>query len=523
MSDIFAYCSQLCQEQRWLQANDVLVVAVSGGVDSLVLLHLLHRLQAEITFDLQVATLDHGLRGEASASDADYVTQIATDLGLKTHREKVDVNAIMQSYGLSLEEAARAARYSFLLQCALKSGARNIALAHHLDDQAETVLMHFIRGSGLHGLQGMSMSAPLSDEHLLPDWDEKLLSASEEDVLPEDFRLIRPLLHITRHEIEDYAATFGIEARQDQSNFDTSRLRNTIRHDLLPMLHKLNPNIKNTMSRLAHIVQADVTWIDTEIDRLAAWLVEWSETAPLRGEEESGEVAFIDRQSFAEQQIGVQRRLIRKVIFDLFPGMRDLSFDMVERVRDMIHHGKTSAILELPADIWLRVGYDEVLIGYGGDPVYPPNLPHLAPGQIEQIALDTEIQRHRVGKLELHVYWVTQRHSQDWYPPDPLECTLAVAPEAKIQIRTFEQGDRFRPFGLGGKSQKLSDTFVNAKIPVYYREQVPLLTIDGEIAWFVAPTAKGPLSRIADPFAIGAETDSILRFRWQMPNLLPLT
>lgn len=498
-----------CQHAQLIPPGIRLIAAISGGVDSLVMLHLLQRLQKTLDFKLHVATLDHRLRGEESAADADMVEALAQEWNVPCVRGNVDVLELAIQHELNIEAAARQARYTFLFQMAVRIGADRIALAHHYGDQAETILMHLIRGSGLRGLRGMSYSTPLSESHLLQEWSEWI----ETDDDPADFTLIRPLLDIPRGLIEDYATVHQLSPRQDATNNDLTRLRNAIRHELLPAMEKLNPNIMRTLNRLALVVQGDMEVIDGRVENVAAWILEWTETTPGNDGDEPGEVVFMDRSQFAEQPVGIQRGLLRKIIDELSPGVRDVSFDLVERARHLILQGQTGAQCELPDDVTLRVGYDEVTIGYGGDPVYPAHLPALKPGQ--QALIDPEGPPFEVGNLKLMTYWVVEGRSKNLHPAGPLECTLAIPDGTQLALRTWQQGDRFKPLGMGGKSQKLSDTFTNLKVPAFYRQKVPLLTVNGEIAWIVAPTANGPQSRIAEPFAVREDSTSVLRLRWQ--------
>lgn len=498
-----------CQRLNLLPPQSRLVLGVSGGVDSLVMLHAFCQLRETLQIELWVATLDHGLRGQEGADDALYVETLAQKWGVDCIREKVDVPRLVELYGSNIEATARQARYTFLMQTAIRADTRTIALAHHHDDQAETILMHLIRGAGLRGLQGMSYSSVLSENHLLEDWPE-LVDGDDE---PSDFRLIRPLLDIPRAVIEDYAHSAEIEARQDASNQDITRLRNTIRHELMPTLAKLNPTIMRTLNRMALVVQGELEVVDRQIETIAAWMLEWSETEATEAYPQGGEVVFLDRSQFNQQSVGIQRGLLRKIIGDLALGLHDVSFEWIERARHLILSGQTGAQCEFTDDIMLRIGYDEVTVGYGGNPVYPVHLPSLSPQQ--SLRIDPEGQNLTVDKLKLVAYWVLEGRSKDLYPASPLECTLAIPEGATLGLRTWQTGDRFKPFGMGGKSQKLSDTFTNLKVPAFYRHKVPLLTVNDEIAWIVAPTASGPQSRIADTFAVRDEHSAVLRLRWQ--------
>jgi tRNA(Ile)-lysidine synthase len=486
-----------------------LVIGVSGGLDSQVLLHALVTLRQELGLNLHVATLDHGLRGAAGAADADFVEQLAQDWGVPVTRGTVDVWRYVDDYGLNVEEAARQARYSFLLETANTYNASHIAVAHHHDDQAETVLMHLIRGTGLYGLRGILPITPLSEYHLLDyELDEML------EYLPEDFILIRPLLYTPRKLIEAYASSVGIQPRQDETNDDLTRFRNTLRHEILPRLTELNPNINTILGNLAEVVQAEIEVLEGRLESVAAWLLEWDVTEPLTLDDDEGEVVYLDRESFAEQPVAIQRGLIRKVIFELSAITRDLSFEQTEAVRQLILNGETGTRMDLPDGLYLAIGYDEALIAYGGVPYYPAYLPSLRPGEV--IELDIDGQGYLTEHQRLISYWVVEGLSKDLHPADPLECTLAVPSEAKLSLRTRREGDRFRPLGMEGKSQKLADTFTNLKVPIYYRDQVPLLTVNDEIAWFVVPSANGPVGRIAESFAVKPDSPSILRLRWQM-------
>jgi tRNA(Ile)-lysidine synthase len=241
---------QVIQKYRLISPGDQVVVGVSGGADSLALLHVLCGLRSRMGFSIQAATLDHSLRGEESASDVRHVRTLCAEWGVPVMAGQVDVGEMARQRHLSIEAAARLARYDFLAGVAREVGATSIAVAHHANDQAETVLLRLLRGTGLHGLRGMSWMTTVPGQA--------------------DLRLIRPFLQVTRAEIERYCAENGITARQDSSNQDTSILRNHLRLELLPQLEKINPQIQRVLARLADSAAVDDDYLQAQLTAIAS-------------------------------------------------------------------------------------------------------------------------------------------------------------------------------------------------------------------------------------------------------------
>ncbi|HVO71839.1 MAG TPA: tRNA lysidine(34) synthetase TilS, partial [Aggregatilineaceae bacterium] len=213
MADLVERVKQTIARHRLIAAAETLVVGVSGGADSLVLLHVLICLREPLGLRLHTATLDHGMRGAAGAADAEFVRQIAGEWGVPVTVGRADIPALAAQLRMNPEEAARQVRYAFLIQVARHASAPKIAVAHHRDDQAETVLMHLIRGSGLSGLRGMLPATPLDEYHLPPDipiiFDPPLAGdPPREGARPV---LVRPLLDISRAEIDAYAAAHRLQ------------------------------------------------------------------------------------------------------------------------------------------------------------------------------------------------------------------------------------------------------------------------------------------------------------------------
>jgi len=270
---------QYAERYDLFRPGELVVVAVSGGPDSLCLLHLLHGLAPALGLQLHVAHLNHGLRGEDADADARFVAGFAAALGLPCTIGQADVRALADAPGISLEEAARQARYRFLSETARAVGARTIAVGHNADDQAETVLMHFLRGSGLAGLRGMAPKTALGEYWLggIASRQTPPLAMTSGGA---DFWLIRPLLAIPRRAIEAYCAEHGLAPRFDRSNADTTFFRNRLRHELLPILEQYNPAIRAILAHTAEALAGDHQIVRAEVE--AAWGRVWlPQAAPL--------------------------------------------------------------------------------------------------------------------------------------------------------------------------------------------------------------------------------------------------
>ncbi len=331
-----------------LQQNDMVVVGVSGGADLLALLHGLWRLDKKLNLRLVAATLDHGIRGEESAADVAYVRQMAQRWGITLIAGRADVPGIAQRYGLGIEEAARQVRYTFLLRAARRVGAEKIAVGHNRDDQAETVLMHLIRGSGLNGLRGMLPATPISEYHLLDGSEIEIDPAGEElhpDLWP---MLIRPLLDTPRSDIDAYCAAEGIEPRQDATNTDLTYFRNRLRHEVIPLLETLNPNLKAMLARTADTLREDATTISIVRAKVMRRVVNQFGSDWMR----------LNRGQWAELSLAEKRLVVRTVVSKLRPDLRDVSFIHVQNAIDVMEGGKTGASATLPGGLMLRNEYD---------------------------------------------------------------------------------------------------------------------------------------------------------------------
>jgi tRNA(Ile)-lysidine synthase len=444
--------------------GDAIVVGVSGGPDSLALLHLFVGVREALNLRLHAAHLNHGIRGAESDADAAFVRKVAAAWDVPYTVERADVPAIAAERKLALEEAARQARYTMLARTASEVGAGLVAVGHNADDQAETVLMHLLRGAGLAGLRGMLPRTSLSAYHLL-------------EPVEADIVLIRPLLDIPRAEIEAYCAGHGLAPRFDRSNLDTTYFRNRLRHEVMPLLETLIPNLRARLNRTASVLAADHACLQAQTEEA------WQRVCAA----ESRETITLDLAGWRALPLALQRAIIRQAAWRLRATLRDVSFLHVENAVRVARQGPTGARATLPAGLLMRVGYDTLTLAAEDEAPLPPDWPLLAPGEELAIAVgayhDTPLQDDWTFSINAYE---GERSGPDWEGllHDPWAAPLdADALGERLTLRTRRPGDRFRPQGVGGV-QKVSAFMINAKIPAPWRDRVPLLVAEsGAIAW----------------------------------------
>jgi len=438
-----------------LRKGDRVGVAVSGGADSICLLHLLRELAPELELRLEVLHLDHRLRGEESAADAGFVRELAASLSLPFHLEERDVAGLAAASGDNLEQAARRARQEFFSGF-LKPGLLDrVATGHTRSDQAETVLFRFLRGAATAGLAGVR---PVTSEGL-----------------------IRPLLEISRAEVEAWLAGRGIGFRQDSTNLAAAFARTRIRHHLLPLLaREWNPAIEQTLALTARWAQAEEDWWAREMDRLeAACLIR------------RGESILLKTDDLLQIPEAPRRRLVRRAIERAKGDLRAIGFDHVEGILQIAASAEGHGRLQAPGlDVfrsfeWLRLSRP------GLQTLETRNfrLPVAAPGQVRLPGgglLCLEIVQKAVDSSDPR--YNSQMGGLDW---DRLA--------APLELRNWRPGDGYHPLGHSGM-EKLKTLFHRSRVPLWERSQWPVITSGGEIVWSrqfgpAAPFAASPASR----------------------------
>jgi tRNA(Ile)-lysidine synthase len=439
--------------RRMVQAGDTVLVGVSGGPDSVALVHILRDLAPKFSYQVAIAHLNHGLRQDESARDEAFVVSLAQQLDLRVHVERQDVRRYQKNYRLSLEEAARRVRYRFYDAIAAKFGYEKIALGHHSDDNAELILMYLLRGSGPLGLSGIP---PLRDA-----------------------RIIRPLIDLKRTEILDYIALKSLDCVVDSSNSDSQYLRNRVRNKLLPELKaEYNPKVVESLNRLASILDAEERWIESLIQPIFEKVIVF---------EKQGRIGF-DIEQLNQQNIAVRRRLIREAVLKVKGNLRRMAFVHVEAAVKMARKAAVSGALDLPDRIRIYRQNDVLTVSREAQ-----NLRHLAsvpllssPDYAYRLSKTGEV-LIKEAALKIRLSEIPQNHIPDWHQPNRGARTVYFDMNKigfPLVIRNFRPGDRFSPLGMTG-SQKLSKFFIDHKVSKAERKKCPIVLSRNEIIWVV--------------------------------------
>jgi tRNA(Ile)-lysidine synthase len=462
---------QAIAEHSMFQAGDRVLVGVSGGPDSVALLHLLETLAPLFSFRLAIAHLNHCLRKKESDRDAEFVRKLAQKLNLPVYSEKIDVHHYKRQHKLSLEEAARQVRYTFFNQVAKENGFNKIALGHQYDDNAELILMFFLRGSGPLGLSG--------------------IPAARDD------KIVRPLINLRRSEIIDYLTEKKLEYVSDTSNTDLHHQRNKLRHDLIPnILASYNPRISETLNRLAAVMRSEDEWLDA--------LVEPMFQQHLLHKDDLG--IQLSLEEFDRLPGAAQRRLIRRAILTVKGDLRRITYTHVAAVIRLANTGPITGSLDLPDGIMIQRNHRVLSIvkvrhdlrPRGNDlpnricPAYEYVLD--APGSVHIQETGDTIKFVEIDIDEIPDFCQTGQQ-------------LAFFDINKVRfpliVRNFRPGDRFSPLGMTG-TQKLKKFFINNKISRELRTKCPLVVSNHSIIWVAG-------HRINNSVKIGTETRAVLR------------
>ncbi|MCG0275788.1 MAG: tRNA lysidine(34) synthetase TilS [Thermosediminibacteraceae bacterium] len=462
--DIVGVFKETVNKYQMLQWGDLVLVGVSGGPDSVCLLHLLLRFREEFGISLAVAHLNHSFRGLEADEDEAFVKDLAGKWGLPYYSEKVDVPAYIRETGLSPEDAARRVRYAFFERVRKKIGARRVALAHNSNDREETVLMNIFRGTGLEGLVGIE---PVRGPY------------------------IRPLIEVERSEIEEYLKREGIPYRIDSTNLQTYYFRNKLRLELIPLIKRdYCPHLSAALKRLSEIAAMDVSLLE-ELTVKA-----YSETT-----RKMPEGVMINLKKFGELHEALKFRVVRKAVEEILGNLQDFEYRHARMIVEFIREKPTGSSLDLPHGLTGEKSYEHFYIYKEVPPRVTDFCYELSvPGEVVIPEAKVTITARVIEKSEgISLPTNSQVAYLDY---DKIKGGLAV--------RNRRPGDRFVPLG-STFFKKLQDFFVDSKVPARERDRVPLVISEDQIVWVCG-------MRIDDRFKVTRETKKILVLEMKIQN-----
>ncbi|MDP2728159.1 MAG: tRNA lysidine(34) synthetase TilS [Dehalococcoidia bacterium] len=457
------------REHHMFAEGDLLLVGVSGGPDSICLLHSLLEIREALGIRLHVAHLDHALRPD-SAADARFVAELAAKWGLPCTIERRDVEEFRAHYHLSLEEAGRQVRYAFFGRLARELGAVGVAVGHTADDQVETILLHWLRGAGMAGLRGMQ---PIT-RYRIPRSGEQI-------------NIFHPLLSVRRSETEAYCAALGLQPRADPSNLSLRYMRNRIRFRLLPILESYNSNIREGLLRTARIVGRDYAFLEGRVAE--AW--------PRVASEGPGLVT-LDIAAALALPPAILYHLLRRAVEKVAGSAAGLEWVHLEEMAAALKKPAGTA-LTLPNGLLLAVGYGDCTISVGQ---IPCPLPMIAGHVLLSIPGETRFSGwHVQAQVEEEGPFVLEE--------DPWGAVLDLEQAGpRLRVRRRRAGDRFQPLGMT-QEKRLQDFLVDAKVPRSWRSRVPLIVSPSQIVWVAG-------WRIDDRVKVTQNTRRALRLRFTL-------
>ncbi len=451
-------------DNNLIKSGDKILVALSGGPDSLCLLNILKELREELDIEIGAAHLNHLLRGDDAFKDEEFVINTCKEMNVPCYVKRVDINKYSKEHRLSSELAGRNARYDFFDEILKKEGFNKIATAHNANDQAETIIFRMMRGTGLEGLGGIKVCR--------------------------ENKIIRPILCLTRKEVEKYIEEKKLNPRIDKTNFEKIYNRNKIRLDIIPYIQEnFNEDIVKTLNRMSLLMQKD----NALIERLC--IKAYNEYCK---KDNDSKFFILKKELFGEDE-AIITRVIRTALVEYSKSHYD--FEM-KHIYDILELSKkeTGKSINLPKNIYVENIYGDIKIS------------SKVKENIKMDKIEFLLDKKSIGENTIHfnnyefVMSILKNKSNNLL--DLKENNLVKyfdldKIKGNILFRTRKNGDRITPLGMNGQ-KKLKDIFINMKVPQEDRELIPLICFDDNIGWIVG-------LKISDNFKVTNNSKNILK------------
>ncbi|NME84167.1 tRNA lysidine(34) synthetase TilS [Clostridium sp. SM-530-WT-3G] len=448
------------RDNKLIESGDKVLIALSGGPDSVCLLNILFKLKDELNIELGAAHLNHMLRGKDAMEDEQYVIDICKQMNVECFTKQVNINEYSKKEKLSSEMAGRIVRYNFFDEIIKEHGYTKIATAHNANDQAETILFRLMRGTGLEGLGGIKTKRD---------------------------NIIRPILCLSRQEVEEYIHTNQLEPRIDKTNFEKIYNRNKIRLDMLPYIKKnFNEDIVQTLNRMAVLLQKDNEFIEQlSMDMYKKYCIEKPEY-------------FIIKEEVFDENEAMVTRIIRNAVTNFSKTHYDFEMRHIYEIYNLAQNG-TGKIVDLPNKIYAENIYGDIYIKSKMDKDINCNITEI---NLPIDNIDTHLVEFGEYSFKFSIVDNSQKtklnlkrnNYEKYFDFDKIQ--------KEIIIRTRKDGDKIIPLGMTG-SKKLKDIFINMKIPKEERDIIPIVCFDNKISWIVG-------LRVSDEYKVTSDTKKIL-------------
>jgi len=437
---------QYIEEQRILEAGDHVLIGVSGGADSLALLYFLDKFADQFDIVIGVAHLHHGLRGPAADADETFVRNFCQERKIPFFSRQRNIEAISRAEKISVEEAGRKERYGFFMAVAEDHRYNRIAMGHHINDQAETMLMRLIRGTGVKGVSGIKSSR--------------------------DNLYIRPFLCLEKKEILNYCEMHKLAFRTDATNFQRDYTRNKIRLDIMPMILEINPRAEVHFNEFTKIANEYEAFFEKYVDQIEDRILTKKENQ-----------VVIDRDLWLREEAVVQKEILRRSIFKFKGSLKEIEYNHITAFYSLLKSDKTIWEIHLPHDIQIIRRYDRVMVAEkqkSEASIIPPK--RILPNKTylfskERLILETKfVSQDEFRKKRCFFSKEMENHSEKYFDYDKIKDILV--------LRSRRSGDYFYPSGLGGK-KSIKKYYIDKKIDRNRRDQIPLLVMGAEVLWIL--------------------------------------